>query len=59
MNLQDYNQTVEGGKITAFQIDKATDKRIMNLCKKTGMKKSSVMRILIRMSLATVENKTI
>ena len=59
MNLQEYNQSVEGGKITAFQVDKETNKRIMNLCRRTGMKKSSIMRILIRLALPIVEKEKI
>lgn len=59
MNLQNYNQSAEGGKLTAFQIDKATDKRILKLCKRTGMRKSSIMRILIRMSLEIVEKQKV
>jgi predicted DNA-binding protein len=57
MNLLEFNDTVEGGKLLTFQLDDKTEKRIISLCKKTGMNKSSIVRILIRMSLATVEKE--
>jgi predicted DNA-binding protein len=58
MNLLDYNDSVEGGNVLAFQLDEKTEKRILSLCKKTGMNKSTVIRILIRMALSTVETNT-
>jgi predicted DNA-binding protein len=57
MDLLQFNDTVEGGKLISFQLDKKTEQRIFNLCKKTGINKSGIIRILIRMSLATVEKE--
>jgi hypothetical protein len=51
MNILNFYDSVEDGRIITFKIDERTEQKLIGISNETGLSKSAVIRLLLRQAI--------